>query len=132
MRTLTIFFWAFLIFLLVLILLDLAMIVSLLRTGDERRQLIVWKASTGTLLIVVLSLVIDIIESVMKNQAMENKIKIKRKELGVSQEELAKQCKVSRQTINAIENNKYDPTLSLAFSLARELGVTVGELFTGE
>lgn len=132
MRTLTIFFWAFLIFLLVLILLDLAMIVSLLRTGDERRQLIVWKASTGTLLIVVLSLVIDIIESVMKNQAMENKIKIKRKELGISQEELAKQCKVSRQTINAIENNKYDPTLSLAFSLARELGVTVGELFTGE
>lgn len=132
MRTLTIFFWAFLIFLLVLILLDLAMIVSLLRTGDERRQLIVWKASTGTLLIVVLSLVIDIIESVMKNQAMENKIKIKRKELGVSQEELAKQCKVSRQTINAIENNKYDPTLSLAFSLARELGVTVDELFTGE
>ena len=72
MRTLTIFFWAFLIFLLVLILLDLAMIVSLLRTGDERRQLIVWKASTGTLLIVVLSLVIDIIESVMRNQAMEN------------------------------------------------------------
>ena len=132
MRTLTIFFWAFLIFLLVLILLDLAMIVSLLRTGDERRQLIVWKASTGTLLIVVLSLVIDIIESVMRNQAMENKIKIKRKELGISQEELAKQCKVSRQTINAIENNKYDPTLSLAFSLARELGVTVGELFTGE
>ena len=132
MRTLTIFFWAFLIFLLALILLDLAMIVSLLRTGDERRQLIVWKASTGTLLIVVLSLVIDIIESVMKNQAMENKIKIKRKELGISQEELAKQCKVSRQTINAIENNKYDPTLSLAFSLARELGVTVGELFTGE
>ena len=72
MRTLTIFFWAFLIFLLVLILLDLAMVVSLLRTGDERRQLIVWKASTGTLLIVVLSLVIDIIESVMRNQAMEN------------------------------------------------------------
>ena len=52
---------------------------------------------------------------------MENKIKIKRKELGISQEELAKQCKVSRQTINAIENNKYDPTLSLAFSLARGL-----------
>ena len=72
MRTLTIFFWAFLIFLLVLILLDLAMIVSLLRTGDERRQLILWKPSTGTHLIVVLSLVIDIIESVMRNQAMEN------------------------------------------------------------
>ncbi|MBU3805435.1 MAG: helix-turn-helix transcriptional regulator [Candidatus Fournierella pullistercoris] len=36
---------------------------------------------------------------------------------------------VSRQTVNAIENNKYDPTLSLAFSLARELQLTVDELF---
>ena len=60
---------------------------------------------------------------------MENNIRIKRKELGLSQEELAKKCGVSRQTINAIENNKYDPTLSLAFSLAKELAVTVDELF---
>lgn len=60
---------------------------------------------------------------------MENKIRIKRKELGLSQEVLAKKCGVSRQTINAIENNKYDPTLSLAFSLAKELAVTVDELF---
>lgn len=60
---------------------------------------------------------------------MENKIRTKRKELGISQEELAKKCTVSRQTINAIENNKYDPTLSLAFRLARELELTVDELF---
>ena len=61
---------------------------------------------------------------------MENVIRALRKEKGVSQEELAKLCGVSRQTINAIENNKYDPTLSLAFRLARELGVTVDGLFT--
>lgn len=61
---------------------------------------------------------------------MKNIIRIRRKELGLSQEELAKKCGVSRQTINAIENNKYDPTLSLAFHLARELQVTVDELFT--
>ncbi len=61
---------------------------------------------------------------------MENKIRERRKELGLSQEELAKKCGVSRQTINAIENNKYDPTLSLAFSLARELSIKVDELFT--
>ena len=61
---------------------------------------------------------------------MENCIRDLRKAAGVSQEELAKQCGVSRQTINAIENNKYDPTLSLAFRLARELGVTVDGLFT--
>lgn len=47
----------------------------------------------------------------------------------MSQEELAKKCGVSRQTVNAIENNKYDPTLSLAFSLAKELQLTVDELF---
>ena len=59
---------------------------------------------------------------------MENTIRNKRKELGLSQEELAKKCGVSRQTVNAIENNKYDPTLALAFCLAKELQVTVDEL----
>ncbi|MBS6447856.1 MAG: helix-turn-helix transcriptional regulator [Clostridiales bacterium] len=61
---------------------------------------------------------------------MENTIRSRRKELGLSQEELAKKCGVSRQTVNAIENNKYDPTLALAFALAKELQVTVDELFT--
>ena len=61
---------------------------------------------------------------------MENIIRQKRKELHLSQEELAKKCGVSRQTVNAIENNKYDPTLSLAFRLAKELALTVDELFT--
>ena len=54
---------------------------------------------------------------------MENIIRNKRKELGLSQEELAKKCGVSRQTVNAIENNKYDPTLALAFCLAKELQI---------
>ena len=61
---------------------------------------------------------------------MENQIRALRKEQGISQEDLARRCGVSRQTINAIENNKYDPTLSLAFHLARELDTTVDELFT--
>ena len=60
---------------------------------------------------------------------IENIIRVKRKELGLSQETLAKNCGVSRQTINAIENNKYDPTLALAFRLAYALQVTVDELF---
>ncbi len=60
---------------------------------------------------------------------MENGIRERRKELGLSQEELAKRCGVTRQTVNAIENNKYDPTLALAFALARVLGLTVDELF---
>ena len=61
---------------------------------------------------------------------LENGIRDMREAAGVSQEELAKQCGVSRQTITAIENNKYDPTLSLAFSLAGALGTTVDGLFT--
>ena len=61
---------------------------------------------------------------------MENAIREKRKERGLSQEELARRCGVTRQTINAIENNKYDPTLALAFRLAGELGTTVDRLFS--
>ena len=61
---------------------------------------------------------------------MENRIRELRKAAGLRQEDLARELSVTRQTINAIENNKYDPTLSLAFRLARELGVTVDGLFT--
>lgn len=60
---------------------------------------------------------------------MENTIRTRRKEQGISQEELARRCGVTRQTVNAIENDKYDPTLSLAFRLAQELGTTVDQLF---
>jgi putative transcriptional regulator len=60
---------------------------------------------------------------------VENRIKELRKIKRMSQDELAKVCGVSRQTINAIENNKYDPSLTLAFQLAEELRATVDELF---
>ena len=57
---------------------------------------------------------------------MKSLIRDLRREQGLSQEELARRCGVSRQTINAIENNKYDPTLALA----AELRVRGDELFT--
>lgn len=60
---------------------------------------------------------------------MDNQIRALRKALGLSQEELAKACGVSRQTINAIENNKYDPTLGLAMRLARLLKTPVEDIF---
>ncbi|MFX3619152.1 MAG: helix-turn-helix transcriptional regulator [Sporolactobacillus sp.] len=63
---------------------------------------------------------------------MKNSIKIRRKKLKLSQEELANLSKVTRQTILAIENNKYDPSLSLAFILAKKLNTTVDELFEFE
>ena len=59
-----------------------------------------------------------------------NRLKEHRARLGVNQQEMGALAGVSRQTINAIENNKYDPTLALAFHLAAELGVRVDELFT--
>lgn len=58
------------IFLVALITLDIVMIVSLLKTGDERRQLIVWKASTFTLLVTAGGLVIDIIQPIVQGEAM--------------------------------------------------------------
>ena len=61
---------------------------------------------------------------------MKNRIREYRKQKGISQETLSKELKVSRQTINAIENNKYDPTLTLAFKLARLFDTTVDELFS--
>lgn len=60
---------------------------------------------------------------------MKNNINSLRKAAKLSQEELAKLCKVSRQTINAIENDKYDPSLQLAFDIAYTLNTTVDELF---
>ena len=60
---------------------------------------------------------------------MKNKIKIFRKEKGLRQEDLAKELGVTRQTIIAIENDKYDPTLELAMKMAAFFGVTVNDIF---
>lgn len=66
----------------------------------------------------------------LKVKLMKNRIREYRKQKGISQEALSKELKVSRQTINAIENNKYDPTLTLAFKLAKLFDTTVDELFS--
>jgi transcriptional regulator, XRE family len=60
---------------------------------------------------------------------MENNIRQLRKAAGLRQEDLAQALGVTRQTINAIENNKYDPTLGLAMRLARLLNTPVEEIF---
>ena len=63
---------------------------------------------------------------------MKNRVKELRKARGLRQEDVAKLLGVTRQTINAIENDKYDPTLALGMTLARLLEVPVEELFTLE
>lgn len=61
---------------------------------------------------------------------MKNNINYYRKKLNFTQEDVAKKLNVTRQTINAIENNKYNPSLELAIKLSKLLDVTVEELFT--
>ena len=63
---------------------------------------------------------------------MKNRIKELRRARGLRQEDLAAALGVSRQTIIAVENNNYDPTLGLAMRLARRLDTMVEELFTLE
>ena len=60
---------------------------------------------------------------------MKNNIRELRKQLGFRQEDIATKLGVTRQTINAIENEKYNPTLELAMKLAKLLNTTVDELF---
>ena len=60
---------------------------------------------------------------------MENDIKKLRKAAGLRQEDLANQVGVSRQTIIAVEINKYDPTLELAMKLAKALEKNVEDIF---
>lgn len=60
---------------------------------------------------------------------MKNTIRIQRAKHGMTQEELAKRLEVSRQTINAIENNKYFPSLELGLKLSEIFACSVNELF---
>ena len=63
---------------------------------------------------------------------MKNRVKALRTEKAWSQAELANRLGVSRQTVNAIERGKYDPSLPLAFKLARLFGATIEEMFDPE
>lgn len=60
---------------------------------------------------------------------MRNIVKRLRKQAGLRQEDMARELGVSRQTIIAVENDKYNPTLELAMKIARLLGLHVEEIF---
>lgn len=63
---------------------------------------------------------------------MRNRLRELRAECGWTQARLARELDVSRQNVNAIENQKYDPSLSLAFRIADLFGLTVEEIFTSD
>lgn len=60
---------------------------------------------------------------------MKNKLRFLRAEEGWSQADLAQTLAVSRQTVNAIETGRYDPSLPLAFSIARLFGQPIERIF---
>ena len=62
---------------------------------------------------------------------MKNTIKSLRTERALSQQELADILEVSRQTINSLESGRYDPSLPLAFKIARFFGLSIEEIFLG-
>lgn len=63
---------------------------------------------------------------------MENKLKVYRAMHNLTQEQLADKIGVSRQTVIAIESNKYLPSLGLAFKIARQFNVKVEDIFSYE
>jgi putative transcriptional regulator len=63
---------------------------------------------------------------------MKNRLKVLRAERDWSQADLAEKLNVSRQTVNAIETEKYDPSLPLAFQIAELFGQRIEEIFFPE
>lgn len=63
---------------------------------------------------------------------MENKLEEIRKERGINQEELANVLEVSRQTIGSLENGRYNPSIILAFKIAKYFGLTIEDIFIYE
>lgn len=65
-------------------------------------------------------------------ERVQNRLRIHREAAGWSQGELARRLGVSRQTVNAVEADRYDPSLPLALRLAKLFGVAVPELFVDD
>ena len=63
---------------------------------------------------------------------MRNKLEELRKERGITQEELAEALEVSRQTISSLEKGRYNPSIILAFRIARYFGKSIEEIFIYE
>ncbi len=63
---------------------------------------------------------------------MKNRLEEIRKARGIKQEEMAEALQVSRQTISSLENGRYNPSIILAFKIARYFGLSIEEIFIYE
>jgi Predicted transcriptional regulators len=69
---------------------------------------------------------------IKRGKAMKNHLEELRKQKGIKQEELAAILEVSRQTIGSLENGRYNPSILLAFKLARYFEISIEEIFIYE
>jgi len=67
-----------------------------------------------------------------RNIGLENRLEEIRKQRGIKQEELAAALEVSRQTIGSLENGRYNPSITLAFKIARYFAMGIEEIFIYE
>ena len=67
-----------------------------------------------------------------RDSPLKNRLEALRKARGIKQEELAEALEVSRQTIGSLENGRYNPSILLAFKLARYFGTTIEDIFIYE
>ena len=67
--------------------------------------------------------------SIERRRTVKNRLEEIRKERGIKQEELAAALEVSRQTIGSLENGRYNPSITLAFKLARYFDMSIEDIF---
>jgi putative transcriptional regulator len=63
---------------------------------------------------------------------LKNRLEVLRKERGIKQEALAEALAVSRQTISSLERGRYNPSITLAFKIARHFGLSIEDVFISE
>ena len=74
----------------------------------------------------------SILSILEKGDTMKNRLEELRKQYGIKQEELAAALEVSRQTIGSLENGRYNPSIQLAFKIARYFHVSIEDIFIYE
>lgn len=92
------------------------------RTLDIRRRLWYIEATESKLSIIAAE----------RGRFMKNRLEELRKARGIKQEELASALEVSRQTIGSLENGRYNPSILLAFKIARYFGLAIEDIFIYE
>lgn len=70
--------------------------------------------------------------SIRKEEAVKNRLEQLRKQRGIKQEDLASALEVSRQTIGSLENGRYNPSIQLAFKIAKYFGMLIEDIFIYE